>query len=111
MPDEPDDPGGDLVGRLESQDPASRERAFAQVYDTMREIARAYLERERKDHTLSPTDVVNEACLRLLGNTRDDITQGRLVGFAAHTMRVWCNRSNVPPDQHLRRLWGRLTSP
>ena len=87
MPDAPGARGGDLVTHLESHDPAARERAFAQVYDTLREIARAYLERERRDHTLSPTDVVNEACLRLLGNTQDDLTQNRLVGFAAHTMR------------------------
>ncbi len=87
MSDAAEDRGGDLVTNLESKDPATRECAFAQVYDTMLEIARAYLERERKDHTLSPTDVVNEACLRLLGNTRDDITQGHLLGFAAHTMR------------------------
>lgn len=37
------------------------------VYQELREIARSYMRYERKDHTLQPTAIVNEAYLRLRG--------------------------------------------
>ena len=40
---------------------------MALVYDELRRLARAYMGRERSDHTLEPTALVNEACVRLLG--------------------------------------------
>ena len=36
------------------------------VYDELRRVAARYLRRERKDHTLQPTALVNEAYLRLV---------------------------------------------
>lgn len=45
--------------------------AFAQLTDLveqeLRKLARSYLRRERANHTLQPTALVNEAYLRLLG--------------------------------------------
>lgn len=110
MPDQPEIQGGDLVAHLESDDAAAREHAFAQVYDTLREIARAYLGHERKQHTLAPTDVVNEACLRLLGNALDDITRCRLLGFAARTMRqVLTDHARRREAGKRGRDWTRVT--
>jgi len=40
---------------------------FEQVYRELREIASAYLRRERADHTLQPTALVHEAYLKMLG--------------------------------------------
>lgn len=40
------------------------------VYDELREIAASQLKHERVDHTLQPTALVNEAFLRLVGQTR-----------------------------------------
>jgi|SRR6185436_12925009 len=37
------------------------------VYDELRRLAGAYMRRERPDHTLSPTALVSEAFLRLVG--------------------------------------------
>ncbi len=37
------------------------------IYDELHRLAGAYLRRERPDHTLSPTDLVSEAFLRLVG--------------------------------------------
>jgi RNA polymerase sigma factor (TIGR02999 family) len=37
------------------------------VYDELRRLARNYLRRERADHTLQPTALVNEAFLKLRG--------------------------------------------
>ena len=38
---------------------------FSQVYQELRQVARAYMRRERADHTLQATALVNEAYLRL----------------------------------------------
>src|SRR5215813_1683631 len=43
------------------------DRLTALVYDELHRLASAYLRRERPDHTLSPTDLVSEAFLRLVG--------------------------------------------
>jgi len=51
------------------------------VYDELRQLARGYLRRERRDHTLEPTGLVHEAYLRLVDQTRVD-WQGRTHFFA-----------------------------
>lgn len=51
------------------------------VYDELRAMARGFLSRERSDHTLQPTALVNEAYLRLAGQSRVD-WQGRTHFFA-----------------------------
>jgi RNA polymerase sigma factor (TIGR02999 family) len=43
------------------------EVAIAAVYDEVRRLARAFLRRERANHTLPPTALANEAWLRLFG--------------------------------------------
>src|SRR5262245_27060072 len=40
------------------------------VYDELRALARRYLKRERRDHTLQPTALVHEAFLRLVDQSR-----------------------------------------
>lgn len=47
-------------------DEAALERLLPLVYDELRRTARAHLRRERPDHTLQPTALVNEAFLRLV---------------------------------------------
>ena len=43
----------------------SPEELFSHVYQELRQVARAYMRRERADHTLQATELVNEAYLRL----------------------------------------------
>ena len=43
----------------------SPEKLFGLVYHELRQVARAYMRRERADHTLQATALVNEAYLRL----------------------------------------------
>lgn len=43
----------------------SPEELFGMVYDELRHVARAYMRKERADHTLQATALVNEAYLRL----------------------------------------------
>ncbi len=57
------------VGRLFSEWTENRQQSVAEVYeaifDELRRIAHAYMRRERPDHTLQTTALVNEAYLRL----------------------------------------------
>lgn len=58
------------------------------IYDELKRIAANYLRRERNDHTLQPTALVNEAYMKMI-----DITQvswqnkAHFVGVAANQMR------------------------
>lgn len=50
------------------QHPGSRiDALLPEVYDELREIARRLLSKERRDHTLQPTEIVHEAFLKLRG--------------------------------------------
>ncbi len=58
------------------------------VYGELRRLARAYLRREREDHTLQPTALVHEAYLRLVN--RSEMTwqdRAHFYGIAARLMR------------------------
>lgn len=48
-----------------SSRPERPEELFGIVYNELRQVARAYMRRERVDHTLQATALVNEAYLRL----------------------------------------------
>lgn len=62
-------------------DQAALERLMPLVYAELRRLATNYLRRERKDHTLQPTALVNEAYLRLVGQ-KDGKWQNRAHFFA-----------------------------
>ena len=66
----------------------SKEEVFPVIYGELRRVARRYLGRERRNHTLQPTALVNEAWLRLQ-NERGAQWQGRTHGLAlaAQAMR------------------------
>lgn len=46
------------------------DRLMPLVYDEMRKIARRYMSRQRPDHTLQTTALVNEAYLRLIDSSK-----------------------------------------
>lgn len=68
--------------------PGHAEDIFPAIYAELRRVARRYLSRERKNHTLQPTALVNEAWLRL-ENEHGAEWQGRTHGLAlaAQAMR------------------------
>ena len=71
--------GGDLQ---------AREDLVPLVYQELRKRAAAYLRRERRDHTLQPTALVNEAYVRLMGQERVTwINRAQFFGVAAQAMR------------------------
>jgi RNA polymerase sigma factor (TIGR02999 family) len=55
---------------LEGDHRDATDRLFALVYDELRHIAAKLMARERPDHTLQPTALVNEAYLKLIDQTR-----------------------------------------
>jgi RNA polymerase sigma-70 factor (ECF subfamily) len=69
-------------------DAGAAERLVPLVYDELRRLARSYLRRERPDHTLQPTALVNEAYLKLCDQTRVSWqNRSHFYGVAAQVMR------------------------
>lgn len=87
-----DDSGSQDVTQLLLEWRNGNERALDRlmplVYDELRRLAASYMRRERPDHTLQPTALLNEAYLRLVDQTRI-AWQGRahFFGIAAQMMR------------------------
>ena len=84
-------PPDDLTAQLRrwgTGTPADQERLLAAVHGELRRIAGAYMRRERQDHTLQPTALVNEAYLRLV-KERNVSWEDRahFFGIAARVMR------------------------
>src|SRR6476619_1431542 len=59
-----------LLQQWAAGDPQAPEELVPLVYRELRKRAAAYLRRERRDHTLQPTALVNEAYVRLIGQNR-----------------------------------------
>jgi RNA polymerase sigma-70 factor, ECF subfamily len=77
-----------LLQQWAGGDHRAREDLVPLVYQELRKRAAAYLRRERRDHTLQPTALVNEAYLRLMGQNRVTwINRAQFFGVAAQAMR------------------------
>ena len=64
------------------------ERVLASCYDDMRRIARRIIATDQLRCVFQPTDLVNEAALRLIQSTAVDVvSQGHMLAIAARTMR------------------------
>jgi RNA polymerase sigma-70 factor, ECF subfamily len=78
-----------ILGRARNGDERARDELIAFVYDELRRVASRLMRRERNDHTLSPTAVVHEAVIRLLGDAVFDKSPdgAYLYAAAARAMR------------------------
>lgn len=66
----------------------ARDRLVAALYPELRRLARQVFRRERGDHTLQPTALVNEAWLRLSSaRALDSADRGHLLATTARLMR------------------------
>jgi DNA-directed RNA polymerase specialized sigma24 family protein len=75
------------------------------VYAELRRLARRYMGSERKDHTFQPTDLVNEAFLRMIGPALTAIDPRKAVElrfFGGLTAEETAAILNVSPDTVLR---------
>lgn len=85
-----DQPSHDVTRLLQewgAGDESAAERLMPLVYDELRKLARDYLRRERADHTLQPTALVNEAYLKLVDQHRGFENRHHFFGIAAQAMR------------------------
>ena len=78
-----------ILGRARAGDERARGELIALIYDELRRVASSLMRRERADHTLSPTAVVHEAVIRLLGEAvfEKAADRGFLLAAAARAMR------------------------
>src|SRR3954465_11197282 len=69
-------------------DQHARDQVFDAVHSRLREIAGRLLQPARGDHTLEPGALVNELCIRLIGNqTIHYNDRAHFFAVAAQTMR------------------------
>lgn len=69
-------------------DEAARDRLMPLVYDELHRLAHHYMRRERDDHTLQTTALVNEAYVRLAGISRlEGNERAQFFALAATIMR------------------------
>ena len=76
-----------LLKAMHAGDRAAAGQLLPLVYAELHRVANAYMRRERPDHTLQPTALINEAYLRLVEEDVDWNSRAHFVGFAAHVMR------------------------
>ena len=77
-----------LIVRVRQGDRGALDELVPIVYDELHRIASAYLRRERPNHTLQPTALINEVYLRLAGTDHPDyMDRTHFLGVAAYLMR------------------------
>jgi RNA polymerase sigma-70 factor (ECF subfamily) len=84
------DTGGQVTRLLKAMhggDARAAEDLLPLVYAELHRLARSYMRRERPDHTLQATALINEAYLRLVGEDIDWNSREHFIGLAAHVMR------------------------
>jgi RNA polymerase sigma-70 factor (ECF subfamily) len=76
-----------LLKAMHDGNSSAAERLLPLVYSELHRLAQAYMRRERPDHTLQATALINEAYLRLAGEDIDWNSRAHFIGLAAHVMR------------------------
>ncbi len=66
----------------------ARDQLFSAVYEDLRKSAKRMFGRERPGHTLQPTALVNEACIRFLGE-KSVSWRNRTEFFAAAAVKMY----------------------
>jgi RNA polymerase sigma factor (TIGR02999 family) len=78
----------DLLRRARAGDADASQELMPLVYSELHAIAGKYLRRERKDHTLQPTALVNEVYLRIFGAAPPNVAdKAHFLAIAAQIMR------------------------
>lgn len=115
-----------MLERWVSGDAQAIEDLLPQVYGELRKLAGRYLRQERSDHTLTPTALVHEAYLRLLGSDLAGATVENRVHFFAvaaramrrilveHARRYQAARRASPKDRvelEDEAIWAQIEAP
>jgi RNA polymerase sigma-70 factor (ECF subfamily) len=76
-----------LLKAMQNGDPKAADSLLPLVYQELHRLARTYMRRERPDHTLQTTALINEAYLRLVQQDVDWNSRAHFIGIAANVMR------------------------
>jgi RNA polymerase sigma-70 factor (ECF subfamily) len=76
-----------LLKAMKNGDESAAEKLLPLVYNELHRLAKSYMRRERPDHTLQPTALINEAYLRLAQDSVDFQSRQHFIGVAANVMR------------------------
>jgi RNA polymerase sigma factor (TIGR02999 family) len=76
-----------LLQAMNAGDATAAERLFPILYDELHRLAAGYMGRERQDHTLQPTALINEAFLRLMQDVPHVENRQHFISIAATVMR------------------------
>ena len=84
----PPSPPGELFRLWRSGDNEALHRLLPLVYEELRRVARRHLRKERPDHTLQTTALINEAYLRLMDQGAAEARDRcHFVALTSHLMR------------------------
>jgi RNA polymerase sigma-70 factor (ECF subfamily) len=84
---DPDDQITRILVAMNHGDQAAADMLLPLVYQELHRLASTYMRRERKDHTLQPTALINEAYLRLAHEDIGWQNREHFIGVAANVMR------------------------
>lgn len=76
-----------ILRAMRSGDASAAEQLLPLIYAELHRLAASYMRRERKDHTLQPTALINEAYLRLAREDLEWQNREHFIGVAANVMR------------------------
>jgi len=76
-----------LLKAMAHGDPQAADSLLPLVYAELHRLAKAYMRRERPEHTLQPTALINEAYLRLAQEPIDWNNRQHFIAIAANVMR------------------------
>ncbi len=85
--DEPENDVTLLLKAMQSGDESAAGKLLPLVYSELHRLAQSYMRRERQDHTLQATALINEAYLHLAHESIDWQSRQHFIGVAAHVMR------------------------
>ena len=78
----------ELLQRVRAGDRAALDELMPVVYGELRRIARAFMRRQRRGHTLQPTALVNEAFIKLFDKTNPEVVdRAHLLALMSRVMR------------------------
>jgi RNA polymerase sigma factor (TIGR02999 family) len=76
-----------LLNAMTRGDSGAAEKLLPLVYSELHRLAASYMRRERPDHTLQATALINEAYLRLARGDEEWNSREHFIGMAANVMR------------------------
>ncbi len=76
-----------LLNEMAKGDSGAAEKLLPLVYTELHRLAASYMRRERPDHTLQATALINEAYLRLSKDNGEWNNREHFIGMAANVMR------------------------